>query len=187
MEPQQNENEKYPILDEISPNMPPAEINFQPNPQPVMIDKPSTSINKNIIDINQVNPNQYPIVELPIYNPPPQEIYQPNVQPAYGTNIMINQQQPLFQGGIVVNQVQPIFPQQTINVHPINMICLFCKKPMITMVEKKCNCFACCLCFILGGLCYFIIQAVRGKDLCCNDAIHRCPFCNNVVGTYVSI
>ena len=58
---------------------------------------------------------------------------------------------------------------------------------MTTVVEKKCNCCACCLCCILGGVCYFVLQAVRGKDLCCGDAKHKCPYCNNVVGTYVSI
>ena len=187
MEPQQNENEEYPILDENSLNMPPAEINQQPTPQPEMIDKPIPSNDQNIIDINQVNPNPLPPAAQPVYNPPPQGVYQPAVQPAYGTNIIINHQQPLFQGGIVVNQVEPIFPEQIINVHPINMICLFCQKPMTTVVEKKCNCCACCLCCILGGVCYFVLQAVRGKDLCCDDATHKCPYCNNVVGTYVSI
>ena len=188
MEPQQqNDKDIYPMLDENTPNMPPAEINSQPYPQPEMIDKPIPTVNPNIVDINQINPEQAPPIEQPIYEAPPQGVYQPAVQPVYGTNIIIAQQQPLMQGGIVVNQVQPLFPQEYINVNPVNMTCLFCQKQMTTVVERKCNCCACCLCLILGGVCYIIIQAIRGKDLCCDDATHRCPYCNNVVGSYACI
>ena len=128
---------------------------------------------------NQQIYNQQP--QQVIYQPPAQVIYQP--QPLYGQNIIVAQPQPLLQGGIVINQNQPIFPQQMFLVNPVNIICPFCKQQISTTVETQFSCAACCICCLLGVF-YFLMQAVRGKDLMCNDATHRCPNCNNVVGQY---
>ena len=195
---QHNPNEYQPILNENTQNIPPPQINPQPNPQSDLIDKPIPSVNPNIneninANINEnVNANAQPFtgqavpVQQPMLQPQPQVVYQPAVQPLYGPNVIVAQPQPLLQGGIIVNQGQPFFPIQPINVNPVPMTCPFCKNQMTTVVEKKFSCAACCIC-VLIGVCYFIMQAVRGKDLFCDDATHRCPHCNNVVGTYVCL
>ena len=161
-------------INEVQPSTPQIEI------QPPVEPKPQGEVINNIQQgQNQQIYNQQP--QEVIYQPPAQVIYQP--QPLYGQNIIVAQPQPLLQGGIVINQNQPIFPQQMFLVNPVNIICPFCKQQISTTVETQFSCAACCICCLLGVF-YFLMQAVRGKDLMCNDATHRCPNCNNVVGQY---
>ena len=86
---------------------------------------------------------------------------------------------------VVTNQEQMIDPK-IFKTHPVAIKCQFCKRPMTTKVTKQCNCCACCLCYFTGIVFYVCVQACRGKDLCCYDAEHRCPFCDNVAGTYTA-
>jgi hypothetical protein len=196
---QPNPNEYQQISNENTPNYPPPQINIQPNPQADLIDKPipsadpNANINANVNANVNINANAQPFingqampVQQPMFQPQAQGVYQPAVQPLFSANAVVGQPQPLLQGGIVVNQGQPIFQMQAINVNPVSMACPFCKNQITTVVERQFNCAACCVCFILG-VCYFVMQAVRGKDLCCDDATHRCPYCNNIVGSYVCL
>ena len=160
--------------------------NINENPPPIITDQPYS---KPQIQDNLVQPQASPVPQAinPMINPPPQPqpqvVYQPPVaQPMYAP--VVGPQPPLLQAGnIVVNQTGPFFPMQPMTVNPVQMICPFCKQNITTTVETQFNCCACCICCVIG-VCYFIMQAVRGKDLCCDDATHRCPHCNNVVGTY---
>ena len=86
---------------------------------------------------------------------------------------------------VVTNQEQMIDPK-IFKTHPVAIKCQFCKRPMTTNVTKQCNVCACCLCYFTGIVFYVCVQACRGKDLCCYDAEHRCPFCGNVAGTYTA-
>ena len=182
---QPKENEYEPIIDDNS-NVDQNQINPPPE-ENVNPSKPQ----ENIIQPNlppQPNASPYPPQNQPppaqAYQPPQQVIYQPAVQPLYPQNVVVGPQQPFFQGGgIVVNQGPPFFQQQTMTVNPVIMICPFCKQQITTIVEPEFNCCACCICCFIGVF-YFVMQAVRGKDLCCNDAKHRCPNCNNIVGNY---
>ena len=89
---------------------------------------------------------------------------------------------------IIINQDQPVtvVNPNMFKTTPIAMTCMFCKKPMTTVVTKKFNCCACLLCYCTGLLCYICIQCCRGKDICCWDADHTCPLCGNLVGTYIA-
>ena len=89
---------------------------------------------------------------------------------------------------IVVNQQSP-----AVMVHPgmfkttpVALNCTFCHKPITTNVTQTFNCCACLLCWCTGILLYICIQCCRGKDFCCYDASHTCPYCGNVVGTYTA-
>ena len=177
IEPPKQPNPQGEINNNIKSGQPPVEINNNIKPG-----QPPIEINNNIQQgqTQQIYNQQQPQV---IYQPPGQIVYQPVAQPLYGQNIVVAQPQHLLQGGIVINQNQPLFAQQIFLVNPVNMICPFCKQQINTLVETHFNCGACCICCLLGVF-YFLMQAVRGKDLMCNDATHRCPNCNNVVGQY---
>ena len=89
---------------------------------------------------------------------------------------------------IVVNQQGPatmVHPDM-FKTTPVALNCTFCHKPITTNVNKTFNCCACCLCYFTGILLYVCIQCCRGKDICCYDASHTCPYCGNVVGTYTA-
>ena len=101
----------------------------------------------------------------------------------YGQPLTDYQETP---NSIVINQQSP-----AVMIHPgmfktnaIALNCTFCHKPITTNVNKTFNCCACCLCYFTGILWYVCIQACRGKDICCYNATHTCPYCGNVVGTY---
>ena len=96
------------------------------------------------------------------------------LQPAPNT-IVVNQQGP-------ATMVHPDMFKTT----PVALNCTFCHKPITTNVSKTFNCCACCLCYFTGIIWYVCIQACRGKDICCYDASHTCPYCGNVVGTYTA-
>ena len=154
--------------------------NDNANPPPIINDQQYTKPQE---QQNLVPPQASPVPGAinPMNNTQPQLLYQqPAVQPMYAPVVG---QPPLLSGNIVINQNQPFLPMQPLLVNPVQMICPFCKQNITTTVERQFNCCACCLCWLIGVF-YFIIQAVRGKDLCCDDATHRCPQCNNVIGVY---
>ena len=92
--------------------------------------------------------------------------------------------------GAIVNQAKPqvinVVNGQTFGTTPVSITCQFCKNPVTTVVQKKCNCCTFCLCWATG-LCIFIcIQCCRKKEIGCNDATHTCPSCGQILGTYNS-
>ena len=101
----------------------------------------------------------------------------------YGTPAL-NQGPP--QAVIITNQNPGVVNPDMFKTHPVALTCMFCKKPMTTNVNTTCNVCACLLCYLTGIAFYVCVQACRGRDLCCYDAEHRCPHCNNVVGTYTA-
>ena len=106
-------------------------------------------------------------------------------QPAGGPPPM--GQQPMPQP-IVVNQATPqvvnVVGAQTFGTVPVSITCQFCKNPVTTTVEKSCSCGACCLCMMTGFIFYACIQCCRGKEICCCDAVHKCPSCQQQLGAY---
>ena len=127
--------------------------------------------------------------------PPPTPLYvQPETQNAqyplignqYGspaTNVPETNQMPYT---IVINQQEPsvLINPNIFKTTPISINCTICHKPITTSVTQEFNFCACLLCWCTGLICYVLIQAIRGKDICCYDATHRCPYCNNIVGMY---
>ena len=94
---------------------------------------------------------------------------------------------------MVINQITPAqiqrIPKKTINewgTFPGEVECPFCHKNIKTNVQTNCNIGSCCLCFWLSCIIWAIILLVRGKEIGCNDATHRCPNCKNVIGVYHS-
>ena len=94
---------------------------------------------------------------------------------------------------MVINQITPSqiqrIPKKTINewgTFPSEVECPFCHKNIKTNVQTNCNIGSCCLCFWLSCIIWAIILLVRGKEIGCNDATHRCPNCKNVIGVYHS-
>ena len=89
---------------------------------------------------------------------------------------------------VIVNQKDPdsshIPGPKDFMIDPITFKCPFCGKMMATEVTKDINICACLFCYCTGLIFYISIQACRGKSLCCWNAVHRCPFCHNVVGHY---
>ena len=88
---------------------------------------------------------------------------------------------------IVVNQYTPtIIREYKFGTSPISLICIFCKSPITTETECEFNCGSCCLCLLVGCLFFMCIQLCRGKSICCNDIIHKCPNCRRILGRYTS-
>ena len=120
-------------------------------------------------------PQQMEGQSIPYWN---QQLYgQPAiVQPMQGRAIVINQAIPLV---IVPRQVNW-------GTSPISTACPFCRNSVTTNVEQNFNCGTCFLCWVTGICLFACIQLCRGKDICCCDAIHRCPNCGNILGIYNS-
>ena len=64
--------------------------------------------------------------------------------------------------------------------------CQYCQKKVLTKSIQTFNFCTCVFCFCAGFLIYSIIQMIRGKDICCYDAEHRCPECQQVICEYHS-
>ena len=93
--------------------------------------------------------------------------------------------QPMYQPPIA-NQQQPIVVyQQPLNLKtsPANVVCPYCRNQVVTLVETNFNCLNCLFCCWFVEL-WLIIELVRGKDLNCTDAVHKCPSCGQVIGNY---
>ena len=103
-----------------------------------------------------INPVAQPYPNQPMYQPP-----------------SVNQQQP-----IVIYQQPPI-----LKTTPASAVCPHCKNQVLTVVETSFNCLNCCFC-CFAFYAWIIVELVRGKELNCTDAIHKCPSCGNVIGSY---
>ncbi len=90
------------------------------------------------------------------------------------------------QAVIITNQNPGVVNPAIFKTTPVALTCMFCKRPMTTVVNTTCNCCACVLCYFTGLLIYVCVQCCRDKDICCYDAVHRCPHCGNIVGTYTA-
>ena len=135
-----------------------------------------------------VNPNPNTPLMDPQYAPPPQQPPTYNAQPQYGQPVANAVPQGGMPNTIVVNQQVPavMINPNMFKTTPIAITCTFCNKPITTTVTQKFNCCACCLCWFTGLIWYVCIQLCRGKDICCYDASHTCPYCGNVGGTYTA-
>ena len=104
----------------------------------------------------------------------------------YGNPANASLQSQQMPSSIVLNQQEPsvFIPPNMFKLQPVSLNCNFCNKPITTTVTQEFNCCACLLCWCTGLLCYVCIQCIRGKDLCCYDATHRCPYCNNTIAIY---
>ena len=115
-----------------------------------------------------------------MYGPPPPGYGQPMQGPPIATS-----------QGFVANQAQPqvvqvVTGQQNFGTKPVSLTCQFCKNPVTTNVEKKCNCCTCCLCCWTGFFIFICIQCCRDKEIGCSDATHTCPNCGQILGNYNS-
>ncbi len=115
-----------------------------------------------------------------MYGPPPPGYGQPMQGPPLATS-----------QGFVANQAQPqvvqvVTGQQNFGTKPVSLTCQFCKNPVTTNVEKKCNCCTCCLCCWTGFFIFICIQCCRDKEIGCSDATHTCPNCGQILGNYNS-
>ena len=115
-----------------------------------------------------------------MYGPPPPGYGQPMQGPPLATS-----------QGFVANQAQPqvvqvVTGQHNFGTKPVSLTCQFCKNPVTTNVEKKCNCCTCCLCCWTGFFIFICIQCCRDKEIGCSDATHTCPNCGQLLGNYNS-
>ena len=95
-------------------------------------------------------------------------------------NITNNQLAPLSRSGIPFSEINSWGSMP----HEIN--CPHCGKLITTEVETSCNMGSCCLCFWLSCVIWIIILLCMGKEIGCADAVHRCPECKNIIGSYRS-
>ena len=67
---------------------------------------------------------------------------------------------------------------------PFNMTCPFCAVKVTTVPEIKFNCCMCCLFSFINlflPLIPLLIFACAAGDICCYDAIHKCPLCKRII------
>jgi hypothetical protein len=116
-----------------------------------------------------------------------------------------NMRQPVQNMGQPIIIAQPIQPSQYVvpiannqvyavnlydnifKLEPVLINCPFCRQTVTTTVEPTFSCCACCICMFTGLLIFLCIQLIRDKEICCQDATHYCPNCNNKVGIYKAI
>ena len=87
---------------------------------------------------------------------------------------------------IVVNQVVPNYSVIAHTSSPFSTVCPCCKSQITTTSVQTWNCGACCLCCWTGLVLFICIQLCRGKDICCYDAVHKCPACGQTVAIYTA-
>ena len=87
---------------------------------------------------------------------------------------------------IVVNQVVPSYGVIAHTSSPFSTVCPSCKSQITTTSVQTFNCGTCLLCCWTGYILFICIQLCRGKDICCYDAVHRCPACGQTVAVYNS-
>ena len=87
---------------------------------------------------------------------------------------------------IVVNQVVPNYSVVAHTSSPFATQCPYCKSAITTTAVQTFNCATCMLCCWTGLVLFICIQLCRGKDICCYDAVHRCPSCGQTVAVYNS-
>ena len=120
-------------------------------------------------------PNQYG--QQPVMAPMPNQYGQPATAPP-GSVPMPN--------AIVINQQSPavMINPEVFKLNPVTINCPSCGKTITTVVTQNFSCLACLLCCCTSLICYLIIQTCRGKDLCCQDADHTCPYCGRLIASY---
>ena len=125
------------------------------------------------VDKPMKGPNNFPL-----NNPAPIPQMKINVHPINPSpqQVVINQTQP---------QILRVISLQ-FGTHPIAITCQFCRSPITTVVEKSFNCCSCLLCYFTSLIFWIIIQAVRGKEINCWNAVHSCPNCGQILGKYSS-
>ena len=89
---------------------------------------------------------------------------------------------------IIVNQVTPAVTVAipAMQATPYLTVCPYCRLQVMTSSIQTFNCCTCLLCWCTGLLCFCIIQSIRGKDIGCYDAVHKCPNCGQTIGMYES-
>ena len=114
-------------------------------------------------------------------------------QPAPSTSMAMNPQPvPVAYGQaqpqIIVNQVSPVVAVgiPATRASPYITVCPYCRNQVMTSSIQTFNCCTCLLCWCTGLIWFCIIQSIRGKDIGCYDAIHKCPNCGQTIGVYES-
>ena len=89
---------------------------------------------------------------------------------------------------IIVNQVTPAVTVAipAMQATPYLTVCPYCRNQVMTSSIQTFNCCTCLLCWCTGLIWFCIIQAIRGKDIGCYDAVHKCPNCGQTIGIYES-
>ena len=135
-------------------------------------------------------PQNVPIQQ---YQNTPQQ-YQ-NTPNAYGQSYpapvvaqpVVGYARPSYSAAIIVNQVAPVGAMVVANTSsPFACVCPYCRSQIMTNSLQTFNCCTCLMCYCTGLLLFLCIQAVRGKDFCCYDAIHSCPRCGKTIASYNS-
>ena len=164
------------------------------------------NMNQNLNMYPNINspPPQGPPVAQPVAEPIAQPVAQPMYEPPSSTTPLMPIQPPQYgqpistvqvqppvvsvQPPIVVNQQNPVvvLPPQMFKSTSMVMVCPFCNRNISTSIKETFNMATCCLCLCTSPLLYICIQLCRGKDLCCYDVDHSCPYCNNRLGSYTS-
>jgi hypothetical protein len=127
----------------------------------------------------------YSGMQQPAYQPYPNQV--PSSQ--FGQPQVIQQPQ-MAQPQTGQAQVVPITTNQMVDypnkykLSPVVTKCPHCYQQVTTNVETQCSCCACCVCCMTAFVVYACIQCCRGKDICCQDAVHRCPSCQKDIYYY---
>ena len=89
---------------------------------------------------------------------------------------------------IIVNQVTPAVTVAipAMQATPYLTVCPYCRNQVMTSSIQTFNCCTCLLCWCTGLIWFCIIQSIRGKDIGCYDAVHKCPNCGQTIGIYES-
>ena len=89
---------------------------------------------------------------------------------------------------IIVNQVTPAVTVAipATRATPYLTVCPYCRLQVMTSSIQTFNCCTCLLCWCTGLIWFCIIQSIRGKDIGCYDAVHKCPNCGQTIGVYES-
>ena len=116
-------------------------------------------------------------------------VYQPNPLNAQQQQVKISDKATeKVQNQIVQNQEVP-YVRTNFEVNRSSSFyttCQYCQKKIMTKSIQTFNCCTCIFCCCTGCLIYSVIQIIRGKDICCYDAEHRCPECKQVICEYHS-
>ena len=98
-------------------------------------------------------------------------------------NVPVNYSPPV-QAAVVVNQVVPVATVISHTSSPFATTCQYCKNQITTTAIQTFNCSACLLCCWTGWIFFCCFQLIREKDICCYDAVHKCPICGNTISIY---
>ena len=169
----------YPLTDgqPLMPLNPPPSNMYGPptyQPQPQMYQQPPP------IQAPPQVAYQQPMYQPPVYQPPAS---QPIIQVVQTNNN--SPKTPVT----TVEEVVHVTSNSHLTTSPVSAFCPFCKKNVVTVPETSCN-FGNFLCFLFTYPLIFIpwcfFQTSRGKELCCLDAIHKCPICGSIIGNYTA-